>query len=143
MLDSSVNAAESSMTPLTLPSPKEVFCPVEHPGCTQNLDSGMDPEVAPLPKALAAITDLSHAGESTLHRLLCFRLSPRIYPGPQVLVCGGLDVWMWPPSNQEGSVKLTTTRVRTVFRNIQDYLLFVSLLEKSADEWQTGQLGNI
>lgn len=69
MLDSSMNAPESWMMPLTLPSFKEVFLPVEQSGHRQNLNSGMDPEVSPLSVAVAAFTDLSHAGESTIYRL--------------------------------------------------------------------------
>lgn len=74
MLDSSVNVSESCMMPLTLPSSKEVFLPVEQleqPFHKQYLNSGMgmDLEVAPMSMAVAALSDLSHAGEYTIHRL--------------------------------------------------------------------------
>lgn len=69
MLDSSMSAPQSWMMPLTLPSFEEVFFPVEQPGHRQNLNPGMDPEVSPLSVAIAALADLSHAGESTVYRL--------------------------------------------------------------------------
>lgn len=69
MLDSSMNDPESCVMPVTLPPSKEVFLPVEQPGHRQTLNSGMDPEVSLLSVAVAALTDLSHAGESTIHRL--------------------------------------------------------------------------
>lgn len=69
MLDSSMNAPEPWMIPLTLPSSREVFLPVEQPGHRQNLNSGMDPQAATLSMAVAALSDLSRAGECTIYRL--------------------------------------------------------------------------
>lgn len=99
MLDSSVNAPESCMMPPTLPSSKEVFLPVEQleqQFHKQNVNSGMDPEVAPMSMAVAALSDLSHAGEYTMHRL-CY-LGPAPTTTQVLWYCFGLDVWMWPPS---------------------------------------------
>ncbi|XP_031219069.1 anomalous homeobox protein [Mastomys coucha] len=62
ILDSSMNAPESWNMPRTLPSSREVFPSVEQPGHRQNLNSEMDPEVASLSMAIAALCDLSHAG---------------------------------------------------------------------------------
>lgn len=89
MLDSSMNTPESWMMPLTLPSSKEVFLPVEQPGHMQILNSGMDAEVSPLSVAIAALTDLSHAGESTIIQTVIFWASPHSYRGPQVLCWAG------------------------------------------------------
>ncbi|XP_052026176.1 LOW QUALITY PROTEIN: anomalous homeobox protein [Apodemus sylvaticus] len=82
-MDSSVNAPESSIAPLTLPSSKEVFHPVEQAGCRQNPNSGMDSEVAPLPMAAAAISDLSHAGCTEQQGSHPQSLYPEEDPGPR------------------------------------------------------------
>ncbi|MEJ1281351.1 hypothetical protein NN561_012301 [Cricetulus griseus] len=64
MVDSSVAAPESWMMPLMLPSFKEIFLPMEQLGCRQQLDSGMDPAVAPMAMAMAALRGPRHAGPS-------------------------------------------------------------------------------
>lgn len=103
MLDSSMNAPESWNMPRTLPSSREVFPSVEQLGHRQNLNSEMDPEVASLSMAIAALCDLSHAGESTIHRLF-----PYNYPGPQVLWWAGCVHVATVCLNQECLVKSRT-----------------------------------
>nr|XP_042124509.1 anomalous homeobox protein [Peromyscus maniculatus bairdii] len=81
MLDSSMATPESRMMSLALSSFKEVFLNMGQMDHKNQLDSGMDPEDAPMAMAFATLSNPSHAEFIDLHSS-CFKsLYPEDTPG--------------------------------------------------------------